>query len=166
MNEQNNDRIVTELSSDVFKNLQAAHNNFSTLISLISSYSEILKDLISTKKQYVEIIKKYADTIDSSINPSFFTGVVAATPKYASSEMKLDSQALEEMGRVVSELENQKEIVYAQIQQKAQAGTHALANATSTSGQMEMFLNQLIQDSSGPENVYGSASMFKSIGMS
>lgn len=165
MNEQNNTQIVGELSSDIFKNLKAAHSNFTTLLSLISSYSEILKDLISTKKQYVEIIKKYADNLDSTVNPSFFTGVVAAAPKYSSSEMKLDSQALEQMGHVVEELEHQKQMVYSQIQQIVQAGTRSLADATSTSSQMEMFLNQAIQASSGPNNTYGSASMLHNVGI-
>lgn len=161
MSEQSK-QIIDQLSSDIFKNLQTAKENFQNLVNFIVSYEEILKDLISTKKQYVEIIKKYTSEIQTGVNPTLFTGLVAATPQYSASEMKLDSQTLEEMGKLVEELESQKDIAYSQIQQLAQAGTRSLASATSTSGQMEMFLNQDIQDSSG-NNTYGSAKMLQLI---
>lgn len=150
--------VITNLTNDVRNKFQDQNAYLQTLTQLLQEYESVGLDLIQLKIKYTEVVKQYST--DNNYTPSLktFPGVVQTTPSYSPEKMQADSKQLLEMGKVINDLENQKELIYSQIRQTLEAIVVLTTSSSSIIDQVSLFLSQTIEDVS-LNGTYGSPTL-------
>ena len=156
--DQRSQQIVSNLTETIRGKFQDQNSYLQTLSQLMQQYEGAGMDLIQMKQKYVEIVKQYSSNNDFHPAPASFPGIAPATPTFPIDKMQADSKQLQEMGAVINDLENQKQLIYGQIRQVLEAIVTATTTASSTIDQVSMFLSQMIDDVS-LDGTYGSPSL-------
>lgn len=155
--ERTSQEIINSLEQEMRNKLSTLPKDLETLKEWVVKYEGIVNDLLSAKAQYLIIVKKYSDELKPQVNPVLFTGLITPTPMYSSSEMKMDSAQLIDLGEVVEDLEKQKAMAYSQIRYLVNDAVKSITRATTAADEIDTFYSEAVQLSGG--GVYGSTSM-------
>ena len=149
--------IVQQLGEEVSSKYSESVKALQTLLHFLEQYKAIVDDLTQAKSQYADIVARYSDNTPRSTTATF-PGVAIPTPNYSASEMQMDSYQLTELGEMISEMEDQKEIIQTQMRKLLGDTNTSIATMTDTASQILVFLGQTIDDVS-MNGVYGSATL-------
>lgn len=156
--EARSQQIISSLTTDIKSKFQDQNAYLQTLSQLMQQYEGVSMDLIQMKMKYVEIVRQYSDSHDFRPTLSTFPGVAPNTPTYPLDKMQADSKQLAEMGNVINDLENQKQLIYNQVRKTLEAIVVTTTSASNTVDQISVFLSQMIDDSS-LNGLYGSPTL-------
>ena len=149
--------IVSQLGEEVEVKYAEAQKNLEMIVQFMHQYKATVDDLIKAKSQYVEIIQQY--TADQQVSvPTTFPGIAPPMPQYSNSKMQMDSKELSELGTLISEMEDQKELITNQMQKLLDGINGGIIGMTDTASQILVFLSQNIEDNS-MNGVYGSPTL-------
>jgi len=146
--------IIKQLSVDMQHKYTDGVSYIQTLTGMYQHYKTIADDLIKTKTRYVELVEKYSGVNSKLTTPATLPGIVSSRSLYDTQAMRADSQEIQELGDVVVELENQKDLVYSQIRKLLEAVITATSNLVDTTNQINSFLTNQITNAN-PTGVYG-----------
>lgn len=149
--------IVQQLGEEVSSKYSESAKALQSLSQFLEQYKSVIDDLTKAKTQYAEIVSRYSDN-SPKLAVSTFPGVAPPTPTYSNNEMQMDSSQLAELGSLISEMEDQKEIIQAQMRKLLGDVNTSIATMTDTASQILVFLGQTIDDIS-MNGVYGSATL-------
>ena len=156
--DQRSQQIVSNLTETIRGKFQDQNSYLQTLSQLMQQYEGVGVDLIQMKQKYVEVVKQYSMNNDFHPAPAAFPGVAPAVPTFPIDKMQADSKQLQEMGEVINDLENQKQLIYGQIRQVLSAIVSTTTTASTTIDQLSLFLSQMIDDVS-LGGTYGSSTL-------
>lgn len=149
--------IVQQLGEEVSAKYSESTKALQTLSQFLEQYKSVIDDLTQAKSQYADIVARYSDN-SPKLASSTFPGVAAPTPSYSNSEMQMDSHQLTELGTLISEMEDQREIIQNQMRKLLGDVNTSIATMTDTASQVLVFLGQNIDDLS-MNGIYGSATL-------
>lgn len=149
--------IVQQLGEEVSAKYAESSKALQSLVQFLEQYKSIVDDLTEAKSQYSDIVSRYSDN-SPKLASSTFPGVAIPTPTYSNSEMQMDSHQLTELGTLISEMEDQREIIQTQMRKLLGDVNTSIATMTDTASQILVFLSQTIDDMS-MNGVYGSATL-------
>lgn len=149
--------IVQQLGEEVSAKYSESAKALQTLMQFLEQYKSVVDDLTEAKTQYADIVSRYSDNTPK-MAVSTFPGVAPPTPTYSNSEMQMDSSQLTELGALISEMEDQKEIIQTQMRKLLGDVNTSIAAMTDTSSQILVFLGQRVDDLS-MNGVYGSSNL-------
>jgi hypothetical protein len=149
--------IIQQLGEEVTTKYSESAKALHALSQFLEQYKSVVDDLTKAKSEYADIVSRYSDN-SPKLTVSTFPGVAAPTPTYSNSEMQMDSHQLNELGMLISEMEDQKEIIQTQMRKLLGDVNSSIAAMTDTASQVLVFLGQSIDDLS-MNGVYGSATL-------
>ncbi len=159
--DQRAQQLINNLTQDIQSKFQDQSAYLQTLTQLMQQYQSVGLDLIQLKQKYAEIVKQYSMNNSFRPTPNTFPGVAPTTPTYSTEKMQMDSKQLAEMGELINDLENQKQLVYNQVRKVLEAIVVITTSAATTIDQVSVYLSQMI-DNIG-RGVYGSPTLRTSV---
>lgn len=148
--------IVQQLGMEVDSKYDESLKGLQMLMQFLQQYKSVVDDLVQSKKNYGEVVIKYSQNSgDGMSNVGTFPGIAPSAPQYSNSEMSMDSKQLNELASLISEMEDQRELIQTQIQRLMKGLTTNVATMTDTASQIMVFLSQSIDDMSS-NGIYGS----------
>jgi hypothetical protein len=150
---------VQQYFKSINDRFQSDIQSITALTTYLTQYKEASDDLVRAKIRYVELIEKYA--LSQEVRPgsvSSFPGLVSATPRYMSSEMKGDTAEVQSLGDLITELEGQVDLLYSQIRQTMGTVISTSSDFVDSITQINKYLTEQIESSSN-NGVYGSGKL-------
>jgi len=150
-------QIVQQLGGEIDSKYTESVQALESLSQFLKQYKSVVTDLTQAKSKYADIVAKYSDQAPA-MAVSTFPGVASPTPAYSNKDMSVDSNQLSELGTLISEMEDQKELIQTQMRKLLGDVNTSIATMTDEASQLLVFLSQTIDDQS-MNGLYGSPTL-------
>lgn len=150
--------IIRQMSEDTAAKYAETKKALEGYLAFLQQYKSVVDDLIEAKAKYADIVSRYSRETQQTYSVSTFPGVAAPTPTYSNAEMQMDSNELSELGDLISEMEDQRELIQSQMHNLLQTINGSSAAMTDTASQVLVFLSQAI-DNESRDGLYGSPTL-------
>ena len=114
-------------------------------------YLEASKAYIEARQQYIEYLEKYQDTDKQGPALANFPGIVSNLPSYTPTEMRADTQKMQELTAFIKEQASRIDILEDQMKRALSRMVSSANTAVTSSTHASAYLDQVI---TGMDSVY------------
>ncbi len=161
MDDLTRSRAKTFIDQSIQKTAQESQETsvtFQKLSTIFSQYSEVVKDLLTAKSKYIDVVEKYLGDTPSTGLGDYFPGLrqKGTLGSISSNDMEIDSNDMNDMANLVKDLDVQKENLEDQLERTFKKAVANIHQIESLSTQASNYLDSMITEVG---EVYGNSTM-------